>query len=86
MYEKLDQLQGMNKMTETKIVPVLNTTSNKNEKEYPACSTCAKGGCCGGFGIKAGSEKEVVYRNIFLYLGMGAIVFGVSYLIMQILV
>jgi hypothetical protein len=72
-------------MTETKIIPVLNNTPDKNEKESPACNTCGKGGCCGGFGIKAGSEKEVVYRNIFLYLGMGLVIFVVTYLMMQLL-
>ncbi len=72
-------------MAESKVIPVLNNAPDKNEKENPACNTCGKGGCCGGFGIKAGSEKEVVYRNIFLYLVMGAIILAVSYLIMQLL-
>jgi len=72
-------------MAEKKIIPILNNTPDENEEENPACNTCRKGGCCGGFGIKAGSEKEVVYRNIFLYLAMGAIIFAVTYLIMQLL-
>ncbi|WMW24514.1 hypothetical protein RE474_10520 [Methanolobus sediminis] len=67
-------------MTETKMIPVLNKASEANYKENPACSTCGKGGCCSGFGITAGSEKEVVYRNVFLYLSMGAIIFGATYL------
>jgi len=73
-------------MTEKNIIPVLNNKPENNEKENVECNTCGKGGCCGGFGIKAGSEKEVVYRNIFLYLAMGIIIFATAYLIMKLMI
>ena len=66
------------------IIPVLNNQEAENKKEN-ACTSCATGGCCGGFGIKAGSEKDVVFRNIFIYMTMGIIMFTVAYLIMKIM-
>ncbi|MDW7733133.1 MAG: hypothetical protein SCH66_11995 [Methanolobus sp.] len=72
-------------MSETITIPVLSNTENNSEKGDPACNGCGKGGCCGGFGIRAGSEKEVVYRNILLYAAMGLTIFTASYLIKQLL-
>ena len=77
------RIQGT-EMSEKINLPVLNNTSQKPDEKSIACSSCGSGGCCGGFGIRAGSEKEVVFRNIFLYLFMGIVIFVVSYLIMQI--
>jgi hypothetical protein len=46
----------------------------RGEKEQrPSCSGCEKG-CCGALGIRSGAEKEEVYRNLFIYLTMGAAV------------
>lgn len=70
-------------MSEKTIIPILDSATDENEDT--SCNECGKGGCCGGFGIKVGSEKEVVYRNIFLYSAMGLILFTATYLIMQIL-
>ncbi|WP_406661403.1 hypothetical protein V7O66_02445 [Methanolobus sp. ZRKC3] len=72
-------------MSEKTIIPVLNNTTANSEADDSACTGCGKGGCCGGFGIKVGSEKDVVYRNILLYIGMGLIIFATTYLIMQLL-
>jgi len=70
-------------MSEKTTIPVLNDTTD--DCDSSSCNTCGKGGCCGGFGIKAGSEKDVVYRNIFLYVAMGLIIFIATYIIMQLL-
>ncbi len=67
------------------IIPVINKRSQEKSDNNSACTSCATGGCSGGFGIKAGSEKEVVYRNIFLYLSMGIIIFVVAYLMTRLL-
>ena len=72
-------------MSEKTIIPVLNNTEEKAAEEEKSCNACGKSGCCGGFGIKVGSEKDVVYRNIFLYVAMGLIIFSATYLIMQLL-
>ena len=72
-------------MSKKTVIPVLNKTSRKPDNQNMACSSCGSGGCSGGFGIKAGSEKEVVYRNIFLYLTMGVVMFVVAYLITRLL-
>ncbi|MBP1910057.1 hypothetical protein [Methanolobus bombayensis] len=67
-------------MSEKTIIPLLNKSEVETETDSNvACNSCG-GGCCGGMGIKAGSDKEVVFRNIFLYVGMGAIIFIVAYL------
>lgn len=72
-------------MSEKVIIPVINKTSQKPKNQNIACTSCGSGGCHGGFGIKAGSEKEVVYRNIFLYLTMGIVMFVVAYVITRLL-
>jgi len=72
-------------MSEKIVIPVLNKTSQKPGNQNVACRSCGSGGCSGGFGIKAGSEKEVVYRNIFLYVAMGIVMFVTAYLITRLL-
>ena len=72
-------------MSEKTIIPLLNKEDIEPQKNESSCSSCGSGGCCGGFGIKAGSEKDVVFRNIFLYVTMGVIIFTVSYLVMKIM-
>jgi hypothetical protein len=72
-------------MSEKTIIPLLNKKETEPQNNDNACTSCGAGGCCGGFGIKAGSEKEVVFRNIFLYIAMGIIMFTVAYLITRIM-
>ncbi|WMW21519.1 hypothetical protein RE476_08970 [Methanolobus mangrovi] len=69
-------------MSKKTIIPVLSNREAETKKES-ACTSCGAGGCCGGFGIKAGSEKDVVFRNIFVYMTMGILMFTVAYLIMR---
>ena len=68
-------------MSKRTIIPLLNKEEVEPRKDNVACSSCSSGGCCGGFGIKAGSEKDVVFRNIFLYVAMGLIMFTVAYVV-----
>ncbi|SFM66250.1 hypothetical protein [Methanolobus profundi] len=72
-------------MSEKTIIPLLNKEETEPQGNQSACTSCGSGGCCGGFGIKAGSEKDVVFRNIFLYTAMGVIMFTVAYLITRIM-
>ncbi|TGC06753.1 hypothetical protein [Methanolobus halotolerans] len=72
-------------MSDRIIIPVLNKRSEDPNNKNLACNSCGSGGCHGGFGIKPGSEKEEVFRNIFLYLSMGIVIFVVAYLITRIL-
>ncbi|MDY0386016.1 MAG: hypothetical protein RBT65_02585 [Methanolobus sp.] len=71
-------------MSEKTIIPVLNIQKTDKENKS-ACTSCGAGGCSGGFGIKAGSEKDVVFRNIFMYVTMGIIIFTVAYLAMKVM-
>ncbi len=75
-----------------KILPVINPTSGSKQPSAPrknssnpnheiqlgcgCCSTPCEG-CGGALGIKAGSEKDVVYRNVAIYLSVAvAIILG----------
>ena len=83
--------------TDKKILPVINptssptqrpsagkATSNPNHEIQLGCGCCSTPceGCGGALGIKAGSEKDVVYRNVAIYLSVAvAIILGT--LVMQ---
>ncbi|WP_440953277.1 hypothetical protein [Methanococcoides sp. FTZ1] len=59
------------------------------EKEIPvqtpsACGGCS-GGTCGAFGIRAGSEKDVVIRNLLIFAIMGLGMILAAYLIVRLL-
>lgn len=73
--------------TNKKILPVINPTpssnqpsaarknsSNPNHEIQLGCGCCSTPceGCGGALGIKAGSEKDVVYRNVAMYLSIAA--------------
>lgn len=72
-------------MSEKIPLPVLNNHPRNQTKKTVSCNSCGTGGCRGGFGIKQGSEKEEVFRLIFLYVAMGIIMFVVAYGIMRLL-
>jgi hypothetical protein len=73
-------------MSEKTTIPLVDKTKTETQNtSCTSCTSCDGGGCCGGFGIKAGSEKDVVFRNIFLYLTMGLIIFTVTYLATKLL-
>ncbi|MBP2030731.1 hypothetical protein J2755_001679 [Methanohalophilus levihalophilus] len=48
-------------------LPVIQKSS-QDEKKSSACDGCETKGCCGALGIRAGAEKEEVYRNLTIYL------------------
>ncbi|MHC1576006.1 MAG: hypothetical protein ACXQTE_01510 [Methanosarcinaceae archaeon] len=67
-------------------LPVIKRTPpDEKEDTSDSCTSCGSKGCCGGFGIKAGSEKDVVYRNMFIYMLMGTTIIIVAYIIKNIL-
>lgn len=75
-------------MTEKKVILPIVRKGNKTTTSQPitGCSGCASKSCKGGgMGIYPGSEKEIVYRNIFLYTVMGLIIFITTYLILHLL-
>jgi hypothetical protein len=72
-------------MSEKIPLPVLNNHPGNQIKKSVSCNSCGTGGCRGGFGIKQGSEKEEVFKVIFLYVAMGIIMFVVAYGIMRLL-
>ncbi|NPE27695.1 hypothetical protein HNV12_06865 [Methanococcoides sp. SA1] len=61
-------------------VPVIKKGSNKSD----GCGGCS-GGTCGAFGIRAGSEKNEVLRNILIFAIMGIGMLVGVYLIVKLL-
>lgn len=43
------------------------------------CGSASCSSCPGSLGIKAGSEKDVVYRNVFIYLTTAVVILIVTY-------
>ncbi|WP_370573290.1 hypothetical protein [Methanomethylovorans sp.] len=75
-------------MAEKKVILPVVQKENKAVLSHPGtgCGGCGSKSCKGGgMGIYPGSEKEVVYRNIFLYATMGLIIFITTYLIVHLL-
>lgn len=75
-------------MTEKKVILPMVQKEKKAMLGHPAtgCRGCGSKSCKGGgMGIFPGSEKEVVYRNVFLYVIMGLIIFITTYLIIHLL-
>ncbi|WP_135644007.1 hypothetical protein [Methanococcoides vulcani] len=68
---------------ELKTLPVVT----REQKTKESCSTkgCGTGACAGGFGIRAGSEKSVVYRNILTYLLIGIVMLLTAYITLNII-
>jgi hypothetical protein len=54
------------------------------EQAPSACGGCS-GGTCGAFGIKAGSEKDVVIRNLMIFAIMGLGMLLAAYFIVKLL-
>ena len=69
----------------TKQIPVMTY----KEAENNSCITSAKGcgSChtCHTLGIKAGSERNVVYRNVLMYLTVGVVMVLATLIFMRIL-
>lgn len=67
------------------IIPILNEVPlNKNSSKIEGCGGCS-GGTCGAFGIRAGSEKNEVLRNILIFAIMGIGMLVGVYIIVTIL-
>ncbi|MDD3041538.1 MAG: hypothetical protein PHW56_01075 [Methanosarcinaceae archaeon] len=76
-------------MSEKKILPVINQTStetlNSNLKQASrnpnheiqlgcGCGSASCDGCAGALGVKAGSERDVVYRNVLTFLTVATVI------------
>ncbi len=71
--------------SDVKTIPLLDNRSEDDSSCSTECTTCSSTGCAGGLGIKAGSEKDVVYKNIFIFIVAGIVMIVSSFLIMKIL-
>ncbi|MGB3908583.1 MAG: hypothetical protein WBL02_09160 [Methanomethylovorans sp.] len=75
-------------MAEKKVIlpMVQNEKKTISDNTNTGCNGCGSKSCKGGgMGIYPGSEKEIVYRNVFLYTIMGLIIFITAYLIIHLL-
>lgn len=71
-------------MTDKLTFHVLQNKNKKLEQSNIGCAGCGSKTCKnGGFGIYPGAEKEIVYRNVFLYISMAIIIFTGTYLLIQ---
>ncbi|KKG16227.1 hypothetical protein EO98_12320 [Methanosarcina sp. 2.H.T.1A.6] len=78
-----------------KILPVINNSSGNIKKSVKSpyqevklgcgCDSASCGGCAGSLGMKAGSGKDVVYRNVFSYLMIVSVILLVTYIVKQLL-
>lgn len=67
-----------------KILPVINDGPGNSKKVIRSppreinlgcgCGSASCESCPGSLGIKAGSEKDVVYRNVFIYLTIAVVI------------
>ncbi|ATU07446.1 hypothetical protein [Methanohalophilus portucalensis] len=62
-----------------KKLPVIQRPEPK--EETPSCGGCNSKGNCNHWGIRPGSEKEEVYRNVLIYLTMGIVIIITALLI-----
>jgi hypothetical protein len=78
-----------------KILPVINSSSGniKISAKSPyqevklgcGCDSASCAGCAGSLGMKAGSEKDVVYRTVFSYLLIVSVILLATYIVKQFL-
>lgn len=86
--------------TEKRILSVINQTpnssqspqarkdtSNPNHEIQLGCGCCATPckGCGGALGIKIGSEKDVVYRNVAIYLSIAVVIILGTFVMQRVL-
>ena len=77
-----------------KILPVINSSSGNISKSVKSpyqevklgcgCDSACSG-CAGSLGMKAGSEKDVVYRTVFSYLMIVSVILLITYIVKQFL-
>lgn len=69
---------------DTHTVPLkIRNKSDENCDTESSCSSCGSG-CSGGL-VEAGSEKNIVYRNLFVFAVTAIVFVAVTYGIMQLL-
>ena len=82
------------KLENKKILPVINNqvikirNTDSSYKEINVgcgCGSASCNSCPGALGIKPGSEKSVVFRNVFIYLAIISFVLVATYTAKQIL-
>ncbi|MCL7411719.1 MAG: hypothetical protein P1P69_03140 [Methanosarcinaceae archaeon] len=72
--------------SDVKTIPlIIQTPSDDSPNCSTGCGKCGSTGCAGGLGVKAGSEKDVVYRNLFIFAVIIIVMIVASFLIMKIL-
>ncbi|WP_129598264.1 hypothetical protein [Methanohalophilus profundi] len=64
-----------------KKLPVIQRPEPEEKEKVSACGGCDSKGKCNHWGIKLGSEKEEVYRNVLIYLTMGIVIIITALLI-----
>jgi len=69
---------------ETKTIPMVTPTKPADTCST-GCGSCHSAGCTGSLGIVAGSEKNIVYRNVFIYTTMGVVMVVVTFILMKVL-
>jgi hypothetical protein len=70
---------------ETKSIPVMTYTGAKDNSCITSQKGCGNCHTCHSLGIKAGSEREVVYRNVLMYLTVGVVMVVATLIFMKIL-
>ena len=78
-----------------KILPVINSSSGNINKSVKTpyqevklgcgCDSASCAGCAGSLGMKAGSGRDVVYRNVFSYLMIVSVILLITYIVKQFL-
>lgn len=69
----------------TKSIPIMTHTGTTNNSCVTAPKGCGNCHSCHSLGIKAGSERNVVYRNVLMYLTVGASMVVATLVFMRIL-
>jgi hypothetical protein len=69
----------------TKSIPVITRTGAENNSCVTTAKGCGNCHTCHTLGIKAGSERSVVYRNVIMYLTVGVVMVVATLIFMRIL-
>ena len=84
-------------MTENnkKTLPVINSDSGSSKKIIQSpykeinvgcgCGAASCKNCPGALGMKAGSDRDVVYRNVFVYLMIVVVILVATYVVKEVL-
>jgi hypothetical protein len=84
-------------MTENnkKTLPVINNGSDDTKKIIQSpykeitlgcgCGAASCANCPGALGMKAGSNRDIVYRNVFVYLTIVTLILVATYVVKEVL-